>query len=172
MKPVFSAAHGVYSQPLFDHWLVGGASNSGGAVLRHYFNQSQLTAMTPLLQPEQPTGLDYYPLLAAGERFPVNDSTLPPLLAPRPGDDVVFFQGMLEGMAAIEQRGYQLLAELGAPFPTHVVTIGGGAANSAWQQIRTQYLHIPIDRAAQQQAAFGAALLAKSGYEAQHGYNH
>jgi sugar (pentulose or hexulose) kinase len=167
--PVFSAHHGVYSQPLFEHWLVGGASNSGGAVLRHYFRQDQLTAMTPKLQPEKPTGFDYYPLITKGERFPINDSSLTPRLAPRPDDDVKFFQGILEGIAAIEQRGYRLLNELGAPYPTRVVTIGGGAANPGWQQIREQHLRVPVEKAAQQQAAYGTALLAmkgaKTGYE-------
>lgn len=163
--PVSSPAHGVYSQPLFDHWLVGGASNSGGAVLRQHFSQARLTAMTPQLHAEKATGLDYYPLVTPGERFPVNDPSLPPRLTPRPADDVMFFQGMLEGMAVIEQRGYQLLAKLGAPYPTRIVTIGGGTVNPAWQAIRARQLQVPVQQASQQQAAYGTALLARLGFE-------
>ncbi len=50
--PVFSPAHGIYSHKLGDRWLVGGASNSGGAVLRKYFSQQQLETMTPQLHPK------------------------------------------------------------------------------------------------------------------------
>jgi len=135
-KPVFSPEYGIYSQPLNDHWLVGGGSNSGGAVLLHYFSHQQLQAMTPQLQPATPTGLDYYPLVSTGERFPVNDAKLAAKLTPRPENDVAFFQGMLEGIAKIELGGYQRLASLGVPFPDSIRSVGGGAKNRAWQQIR------------------------------------
>ena len=160
-KPIFSPQHGVYSQPLGDKWLVGGGSNSGGAVLLHYFTKEQLTAMTPKLKPEQPTGLDYYPLIKPGERFPINDAALQPRITPSPNDDVIFFQAMLEGMARIEQQGYQLLAELGAPYPSSIRSAGGGATNPAWSTIRQRFLGVLFVDAVQQEAAYGTALLAK-----------
>ncbi len=166
-RPIFSPRHGVYSQPLGDRWLVGGGSNSGGAVLLHYFSQQQLEAMMPRLKPEQPTGLDYYPLLTPGERFPLNDGQLAPRLAPRPDDDVVFFQGVLEGMARIEQQGYQLLAELGAPYPISVRSAGGGSRNPAWTTMRQRLLGVPLLEARQQEAAYGSALLARQGHLSQ-----
>jgi len=42
-------------------------------VLRRYFDDAALAALTPRLRPGEPTGLDYYPLLRPGERFPVAD---------------------------------------------------------------------------------------------------
>lgn len=158
--PVFSPEHGVYSHPLGQHWLVGGSSNSGGAVLKHYFDDVQLEKMTPQLQSQQPTGLDYYPLIQKGERFPHNDPEFAPRLTPRAKDDVTFFQGMLEGIAQIEYEGYKLLETLGAPYPSEVLTTGGGANNPAWTQIRNNLLNVPVTKAKQQQAAYGAALLA------------
>lgn len=166
-KPLYSVEHGIYSHPFFNHWLVGGASNTGGAVLQKYFNQSHINTLTDSLDPDKATGLDYYPLLSAGERFPVNDHTLAPRLEPRPDDDVVFFQGMLEGIANIERQGYQLLTELGAPSPTRVVSIGGGAGNKPWRLIRERLLRVPVEVANYQQAAYGTALLAKHGFEQQ-----
>ena len=163
-SPIFSPQHGVYSQPLADQWLVGGGSNSGGAVLLHYFNQQQLTEMTPFLNPEQTTGLNYYPLINPGERFPVADSHKQPCLAPRPEDDVIFFQAMLEAMARIEQQGYQLLAELGAPYPTNIRSAGGGSRNPAWTEIRQTLLGVPMLKAQHQEAAYGSALLARQGH--------
>lgn len=162
-RPIFAPAYGVYSHKFGELWLAGGGSNSGGAVLRQYFSPQQLIEMTPRLRPDQFTGLDYYPLPAPGERFPVNDPNLAPRLSPRPADDVVFFQALLEGMARIEQQGYALLTSLGAPYPVSVRTAGGGAANPAWTRMRTRLLDVPIIDSDQHDAAYGAALLAYRG---------
>ncbi|MEJ2685853.1 MAG: FGGY-family carbohydrate kinase [Gammaproteobacteria bacterium] len=160
-RPVFAPRYGVYSHRLGDLWLVGGASNSGGAVLRRFFSDRDLERLTPHLQPQQPTGLDYYPLPAVGERFPDSDPGLEPRLEPRPPDDATFLQGLLEGIATIEARGYRRLAELGAPYPAHVLTVGGGAVNAAWTAIRARLLGVPVTAAPHQEAAYGAALLAR-----------
>jgi sugar (pentulose or hexulose) kinase len=174
--PVFAPEFGVYSHPLINvtannkkgqRWLVGGASNSGGAVLNQFFSTQQIQNMTPLLQPDTPTELNYYPLPANGERFPVNDIHKPPQLEPRPDNDVIFFQGILEGIAAIEARGYQLLTELGAPIPVTIRTTGGGAKNDAWTKIREimlnrEGLHPNFFNADHTEAAYGTALIARS----------
>jgi sugar (pentulose or hexulose) kinase len=162
-RPVFASEFGVYSHRLGDRWLLGGASNSGGAVCRAFFSDEEMARLSSRLQPQRPTGLDYYPLLRPGERFPVNDSELPPRLRPRPADDARFFQAILEGITRIEQAGYELLHRLGAPQPRRILTTGGGAVNEPWRQMREAALGIPVLRAPQQGAAYGAALLAKSG---------
>lgn len=162
-QPVFTPEYGVYSQPLGTLWLAGGGSSSGGAVLRSFFNDAQMAAMAPFINPDMPTGLDYYPLLAPGERFPLNDPNYAPRLTPRPAEDVTFFQGMLEGIARIEQQGYQLLTQLGAPPPTSVRSVGGGAQNAAWTKIRADLLKVPMLAPEHQDAAYGAALLARRG---------
>ncbi|MEO5573691.1 MAG: FGGY-family carbohydrate kinase [Gammaproteobacteria bacterium] len=159
-RPIFAPQYGVYSHKFGDLWLAGGGSNSGGVVLRQYFSPQQLLEMMPRLRPDQPTGLDYYPLPAHGERFPVNDPEFMPRLSPRPSDDVQFFQAMLEGMARIEQRGYELLKSLGAPYPISLCTTGGGAVNAAWTTIRAQLIGVAMITPDQQDAAYGAALLA------------
>ena len=166
-RPVFDPGSGVYSHRIGDLWLAGGASNSGGAVLQHYFSTQEISRLTQLLHPESPTGLDYYPLLSTGERFPVNDPQLAPRLDPRPTDDAVFLQGLLEGIAGIEKTGYQRLAELGAPWPDRVITTGGGAVNRPWRTIRERRLGVPVVAAGHQEAAYGAALLARSGGQRQ-----
>ena len=163
-KPIFAPEYGVYSQPFGEYWLVGGASNSGGAVLRQYFSDAQLQHMSAQLDPAHATGLDYYPLPAVGERFPLNDPALTPRLTPRPDNDVEFFQGLLEGIAQIEYNGYRRLQELGAPYPSAVRSVGGGAKNSAWTQIRSRLLHTRMLEVVHSEAAYGSALLAKQGF--------
>ncbi len=159
--PVFAARYGVYSHRLGERWLVGGASNAGGSVLRQFFTPQEIDAHSRLMRPQSPTGLDYYPLPAPGERFPVCDPALQPRLTPRPASDVEFLQGILEGLARIEQRGYQRLADLGAPYPERVITVGGGAGNQPWATIRERMLGVPVTAARHQEAAYGAALLAR-----------
>ncbi|HEB55452.1 MAG TPA: carbohydrate kinase [Gammaproteobacteria bacterium] len=171
--PIAAAEYGIYSQPLPTlnnddgsplHWLCGGASNSGGAVLRQYFTDEQMAEMQARLDPSQPTGLNYYPLPRPGERFPVNDPDLAPRLTPHPEDKVQFFQGILEALADIEKTGYDKLQQVGAPKPDRIYTTGGGNQNQNWRKIREQLLQIPVLTAAQTEAAYGAALLAKRGW--------
>ena len=119
-----------------------------------------MTELTPLLRPDEPTGLAYYPLPATGERFPVNDPALASRTTPRAPDDARFFQGLLEGLADIEGRAYERLAELGAPRLRSVRSVGGGVANAAWAHIRARRLGVPLLEPAHTEAAFGAARLA------------
>jgi hypothetical protein len=162
-RPVFAARYGVYSHRLGDLWLVGGASNSGGAVLRQFFADDELAALSEGIDPARPSPLDYYPLPRPGERFPLADPTLAPRLEPRPAERAAFLHGLLEGIARIEALGYRRLAELGAPFPTGVLTTGGGAGNPAWTAIRARQLGVPVTAVTDCDAAYGSALLARKG---------
>ena len=165
-KPVFSPEYGIYSHRLNGHWLVGGASNTGGAVLLQHFTQTQLEEMTPDLKPGKPTGLDYYPLPATGERFPDNDCHKQSKISPRPASDTEFFQALLEGIANIEAEGYKKLEQLGAGTPDRIFTAGGGHKNPAWKKIREHITGFKITDAVHTEASYGSALLAKQGYQA------
>jgi D-ribulokinase len=162
-KRVENIRYGIYSHRWGDLWLVGGASNTGGAVLRHFFSDAELVSLSQEIDPDLPSELDYYPLLTPGDRFPINDPNLPPRLTPRPDRDSDFLHGLLTGIAKIEARGYQLLAELGATPLTAIQTAGGGANNPTWTKIRQRYLPVPILISQHQEAAYGTALLAIRG---------
>ncbi|MFH1817575.1 MAG: FGGY-family carbohydrate kinase [Pseudomonadota bacterium] len=160
---VESTGHGIYSHWFGSRWLAGGASNAGGAVLRQFFDDRQLAALSESIDPAVASPLDYVPLPKPGERFPVNDPSLAPRLSPRPVDDTEFLHGLLESLGRIEARGYDLLAELGATPVGRVNTAGGGARNPVWTRIRERLLGVPVARAAHTEAAYGAALLARDG---------
>ncbi len=162
-RPVQAPDYGIYSHRWGDVWLAGGASNSGGGVLDHYFTRSELARLSAGIRPDAPTHLRYYPLIQAGERFPINDPGLKPRVTPRPASDTVFLQGLLEGLADIEARGYALLADHGAPPVKNVMTTGGGACNAAWRAIRERRLGVPVTNAPGSPAALGAARLACHG---------
>lgn len=164
-EPIFNPKYGIYSHRLNGHWLVGGASNSGGKVLLQQFTQKQLEKMTPLLKPEQPTGLHYYPLPDIGERFPDNDSNKTSNIDPRPESDLTYFQGLLEGIASIEADGYKKLQALGAPAAQRIFTTGGGNKNPAWKIIRERLTGIKVLDAIHHEASYGSALLARQGWQ-------
>jgi len=160
---VDAARFGVYSHWFGALWLAGGASNAGGAVLAHHFSSDELSALSSRIDPTRPSLLDYYPLPAPGERFPVNDPDLPPRLDPRPDDRAEFLHGILEGLARIEAEGYRCLHALGAT-PLHEVhSTGGGARNPVYAAIRQRHLGCPVRIAREQEAAYGAARLACHG---------
>ena len=157
---VANSQFGIYSHRLGDLWLTGGASNTGGAVLKHFFSDEQLQELSSQINPSAIDSSEYYPLLKPGERFPINDPNLAPKLPPRTDDPVHFLHELLSSMARIEMRGYAKLQELGASKLTQVYTAGGGAKNTVWERIRHDYLQVPVMAANQTEAAYGTALLA------------
>ncbi|MDX8466549.1 FGGY-family carbohydrate kinase [Mesorhizobium sp. VK23B] len=162
-RPIFAPRYGIYSHRLGDAWLAGGASNTGGKVLARHFPLAHIVELSAAVDPATETGLDYYPLGAAGERFPIADPSLQPRLLPRPDSDADYLKAMLEGIAAIEALGYRRLAELGAPSLTSVRSVGGGAANAAWTEIRRRKLGVDFLPALSDEAAAGTARLALTG---------
>ncbi len=53
--------YGIYSHRLGDLWLVGGASNTGGAVLQQFFSAEELNELSQQISVNQESSLDYYP---------------------------------------------------------------------------------------------------------------
>ena len=160
-KPLFNPAYGVYSHRIGDRWLAGGASNSGGNVLAHYFSDNDLQNLSARINPNADPPYYYYPLLRPGERFPHNDAAMQPVVSPRPDNDIKFLHCLLAGMANIESLGYQRLAELGAPPMQSMRTVGGGSGNTAWTAIRERCMNVEFRRSLSGEAACGVALLAR-----------
>jgi xylulokinase len=160
-RRIENSSYGIYSHRWGNLWLTGGASNTGGAVLKQFFTEEELEHLSSKINPNLESNLKYYPLLKKGERFPINDPCLQPILEPRPEDSVKFLQGILESIARIEAKGYKLLQQLGATKLRKVYTAGGGAKNEVWTQIRQRQLQVPVIRSKQSEAAYGTAILAK-----------
>lgn len=158
--PITAAEYGIYSHRLGNLWLTGGASNTGGAVLKHFFTNEQLRELSAQIDPNLSSPLQYYPLLQPGDRFPVNDPHLLPQLEPRPDSSLEFLHGLLASMSRIEQEGYRKLQKLGADPLVKVYTAGGGAKNTTWRKIRQRHLKVLVKASEHAEAAYGTALLA------------
>ena len=156
---------GVYSHRLEDNWLVGGASNAGCRVLREFaFTNDELEQLSMGLDAAATNDKGIYPLVAPGERFPYNDASKEPVLPPRDGGDrAAVLADLLVGIADVERLGYQALKERGATPLKAVASAGGGARNPQWAALRSNLLGVDVVRAANSDAAFGAAVLALRG---------
>lgn len=153
---------GLYSHRLGDLWLVGGASNTGGAVLKAHFDADQIADLSSQIDPTLSLGLEYYPLLECGERFPINDPNLQPKMTPRPASDVEFLHGLLEGIADIEATCYREIVRRGGVWPTVICTAGGGSRNDVWSLMRAEKLGVMVEKAVHSEASIGAARLAQN----------
>ncbi len=156
------AGPGISCHRVAGRWLVGGASNAGAGVLRQFFSDALLVELSRQIDPRSSSGLALRPLPRPGERFPVDDPTLEPILEPRPISDALYLQGLLEGLARIEAQGWAALQRLGAEPVQRVISLGGGARNPQWRLIRQRILGVPVLNRPQCSAASGMARLALS----------
>nr|WP_254217344.1 FGGY-family carbohydrate kinase [Synechococcus sp. CCY 9618] len=160
--PAPLAGAGISNHRVAGRWLAGGASNAGAGILRRFFNDGQIAELSRQIDPNRPTGLALRPLSRPGERFPVDDPALEPILGPRPVSDARYLQALLEGLTTIEVAGWQRLRELGGPPLQRVITVGGGARNSQWRALRTRAVGVPVLNRPKRTAALGMALLARA----------
>ena len=142
-------------------WICGGASNAGCGVISKFFSNSEIEDLSKQINPIKETNLKYLPLNCMGERFPVNDPFLRPILEPRPVSDALFLQAIFEGLATIELNGWNKIRELTGSFPKKIISVGGGAKNPQWRSIRQKKLKIPII-SIDKSTSFGSALIALS----------
>ena len=160
---------GIYSHKLFGNWVAGGASNSGGGALLKHFTAEEMDSLSGQIDPSVSSGLDYYPLVCKGERFPIYEPEMMDRTQPIPSHRADFLSGLFESIAKIEKRGFDLMRDHGVPDPSQIKTAGGGSHNEVWLKIRERILGIPVVAAQQTEAAYGAALIAFRGGRQQHG---
>ncbi|KGF94468.1 Carbohydrate kinase [Prochlorococcus marinus str. MIT 9201] len=156
-KPI--KEQGITTHRVSGDWICGGASNAGCGILSKFFSDSELKELSRQINPSKNTSLNLLPLNSKGERFPVNNSNLEPILDPRPVSDSLYLHALFEGLAKIELKGWKKLGELTGSLPNKIITIGGGSKNPQWRKIREKIINIPIV-SCNKTTSFGTALLA------------
>ncbi len=156
-KPI--KKQGVTNHRVNGHWICGGASNAGCGILSQLFSDAEIKELSRQINPSKNTSLNLLPLNSKGERFPVNNADLEPILYPRPVSDSLYLHALFEGLAKIELKGWEKLGELTGSFPKKIITIGGGSINPQWRKIREKIINIPIV-SCKKTTSFGTALLA------------
>ena len=112
--------------------------------MQQFFSTEQLEQLSRQIDPNRPSGLALLPLPRRGERFPIDDPELAPVLGPRPVSDALYLQALLEGLTELERLGWQRLQDLGAPAVQRVLSVGGGAHNPQWRLLRQRALKRPV----------------------------
>lgn len=159
--PTFDHTTGIYSHRLGNRWLIGGASNVGGAVLLEHFTPAEIERLSLEINPDAPTDLSYYPLSRPGERFPINDPAMQPRLEPRPSDRRIFLQAILEGLAEVERLAYENVMNISKINLRRVFSSGGVTRNPVLTILRTRALKRPILAGQYLSASAGTARLAQ-----------
>ena len=150
---------GITTHRLCGNWICGGASNAGCGILSTFFSDLEIKELSRQINTSKKSSLDLLPLNSRGERFPVNNPFLEPILSPRPVSDSLYLHALFEGLARIEFKGWQKLYELTGSLPKRIVTVGGGSKNPQWRAIRERIINIPIV-SCKNTTSFGTALLA------------
>jgi len=156
-KPI--KEQGITTHRVSGDWICGGASNAGCGILSKFFSDSEIKELSRQINPSKNTSLNLLPLNSKGERFPINNSNLEPILGPRPVSDSLYLHALFEGLAKIELKGWEKLSELTGSVPKKIITIGGGSKNTQWRKIREKIINIPIV-SCNKTTSFGTALLA------------
>jgi len=150
---------GITTHRVSGDWICGGASNAGCGILSKFFSDLEIKELSRQINPSKNTSLNLLPLNSKGERFPINNSNLEPILGPRPVSDSIYLHALFEGLAKIELKGWEKLGELTGSLPKKIITIGGGSKNPQWRKIREKIINIPIV-SCKKTTSFGTALLA------------
>ncbi len=150
---------GITTHRVNGDWICGGTSNAGCGILSQFFSDLEIKELSRQINPSKNTSLNLLPLNSKGERFPVNDSNLKPILGPRPVSDSLYLHALFEGLAKIELKGWEKLSKLTGSLPKKIITIGGGSKNPQWRKIREKIINIPIV-SCKKTTSFGTALLA------------
>ena len=156
-KPI--KVEGITTHRVNGDWICGGASNAGCGILSKFFSDLEIKELSRQINPSKNTSLNLLPLNSVGERFPINNSKLEPILGPRPVSDSLYLHALFEGLAKIELKGWEKLSELTGSVPKKIITIGGGSQNPQWRKIREKIINIPIV-SCNKTSSFGTALLA------------
>ncbi len=150
---------GITAHRVNNKWICGGASNAGCGILSKFFSDLEIKELSRQINTSKKTSLNLLPLNSKGERFPVNNPYLEPILNPRPVSDSLYLHALFEGLARIELKGWEKLFELTGSLPKRIITVGGGSKNPQWRAIREKIINIPIV-SCKKTTSFGTALLA------------
>jgi len=150
---------GITTHRICEDWICGGASNAGCGILSKFFSDLEIKELSSQINTSKKTSFNLLPLNSIGERFPVNNPFLEPILEPRPVSDSLYLHALFEGLARIELKGWEKLYQLTGSLPKRIVTVGGGSKNPQWRAIREEIINIPIV-SCKKTTSFGTALLA------------
>jgi len=144
------------------HWLPGGASNAGAAILSKRFAERDLEALDAQAAKREPASVVTYPLVSRGERFPFAAPAAEGFMLGSPADEVDFYASLLQGVGFIERLAFDYLDLLGVPTDGELRFTGGAVRSRYWCQLRADILGRSVALPGNAEPAVGMAVLAAS----------
>ena len=164
VSPIEVNGPGYYSHLLpGNRWLSGGASNLGGISFAQYRDEIEMWNRKAATY--GPASMVMYPLVGAGERFPISHKELQKISTGQPKDEVDEFRATLEGIAFAEKLAYEKLAQAGALLSGELTTVGGGAQSTLWNSIRASVLNRTISVTKDSGSDIGAAKISYAAHQ-------
>jgi sugar (pentulose or hexulose) kinase len=151
----------VYSHRAPDgHWLPGGASNIGAAVIARDFAGQDLAQLDGLAARRQPARAITYPLASTGERFPFVAPGAEAFTLGASPDHIDRYASILQGVAYVERLCLDYLDLLGADVSGDIRLTGGATRSRYWCQLRADILARAVSVPENAEPALGMAVLA------------
>lgn len=154
----------IYSHRHWDSgWVPSATSHCGADAIGVRFAGQDIEQLTNAARKLPISNSLVLPLATVGEFFPFHAPAARGFelgSSAGPGD---LFRGYLEGVAFVERLALEKLDDLGAAVTGPQVTMGGGALNTLWMDLRASVLGRPVLRAKETTSAFGASLIALAG---------
>lgn len=144
------------------NWLLGGASNTGAAVIAQQFPGRDLEALSRQAATRELTDVVAYPLISCDERFPFNAPHAEGFVLGEPSDEIELYAALLQGVGFIERLCFDYLDMLGAAVDGDLTLSGGATRSRYWCQLRADILGRPVRLPENAEPAFGMAVLAAS----------
>jgi sugar (pentulose or hexulose) kinase len=163
LEKMQSFTSGLYSHRAWNgNWSVSATSHCGGDSILQKFPNINFDEYTLAAEKIGQSNFLVLPLATRGEYFPFSNSTAIGFEKGESKDSINLFLGYLEGIAFIERLAMETITEFaGVTGPQ--VSMGGGASNSFWLQIRAETLGRPTVRPFETSSALGAAIIALAG---------
>ena len=154
---------GLYSHRAWNgQWSVSATSHCGGDSINQKFPNIDIEEYSAAAKDIGQSSILVLPLATKGEYFPFSNPTAIGFEKGDPKNLFDVFLGYLEGIAFIERLAMETIQEF-ATVSGPQVSMGGGASNPFWLQIRAETLGRPTVRPFETSSALGAAIIALAG---------
>lgn len=151
---------GLYSHRAWNgQWSVSATSHCGGDSINQRFPKIDIEEYSAAAKDIGQSSILVLPLATKGEYFPFSNPTAIGFEKGDPKNLFDVFLGYLEGIAFIERLAMETIQEF-ATVSGPQVSMGGGASNLFWLQIRAETLGRPTVRPFETSSALGAAIIA------------
>ena len=144
------------------YWMPGGASNTGGRCLNHYFSKERFDEYNRHVKELMPTNAIIYPLVGTGERFPFVHKEAKEFTLGQWTGEMELYGALIEGVAYTERLAYETLQELGCQVNDHIYITGGAVKSKVWSQVRANVLNKVLQKPVIAEPAMGSAIIAAS----------